>query len=151
MRLPDVELKQNESLNKAYIFATGSNFIESTNAIRDALIDFGFERKDTKDFIYNKIGDHQLKLNLSEDLSQSSIVVSVIKETINKDEINNLSLDLLEKVNISHNNEDTSIILEIKGSLNKDQAETIKILFKNESTHQIIDEMVRCINTCPMN
>lgn len=151
MRLPDVDLKKIESLNKAYVFAMSSNFIESTNAIRDSLVDFGFERKDTIDFIYNKIGEHQLKINLDESVSQPSMVVSLIKERISESDTNKLDSDILDKVNISCNTKDTSIMLEIKGKLNEEQTKTIKSLFKEESTHKIIDEMVRCINICPEN
>lgn len=51
MRLPKARRKQNEELNMSYAFATSRNFIETANALEDALVQNGFNRQEAKDLI----------------------------------------------------------------------------------------------------
>ncbi len=44
MRLPSARRKQNGDLNQAYAFAASANFIEVANALKDGLVQNGFER-----------------------------------------------------------------------------------------------------------
>lgn len=51
MRLPKAKRKQNEELNMSYAFAASRNFIETANALEDALVQNGFNRQEAKDLI----------------------------------------------------------------------------------------------------
>ena len=51
MRLPKAQRKQNEELNMSYAFAASRNFIETANALEDALVQNGFNRQEAKDLI----------------------------------------------------------------------------------------------------
>lgn len=44
MRLPDVKRKQHDALNQAYAFAVSHNFVEAAQALKDGLVQNGFER-----------------------------------------------------------------------------------------------------------
>jgi type III restriction enzyme len=51
MRLPHVQRKQRDELNKAYAFAASPNFAAAAQALADALVQNGFERHEVKDYI----------------------------------------------------------------------------------------------------
>lgn len=52
LRMPNVERKQHDSLNKAYAFAVSPRIIEIAQTLRDGLVQAGFERQDANDLIH---------------------------------------------------------------------------------------------------
>ena len=52
LRMPNVQRKQHEELNRAYAFAVSTNLLDVANTLRDGLVHAGFERQDTKDLIH---------------------------------------------------------------------------------------------------
>ena len=48
LRMPYVTERKHEELNRAYAYATSSNFIESAEALTEALVESGFERFEAK-------------------------------------------------------------------------------------------------------
>ncbi len=48
LRMPYVTKRQHEELNHAYAYATSSGFVDSANALTEALVASGFERFETK-------------------------------------------------------------------------------------------------------
>jgi len=51
LRMPKAQRKQRAALNRAYAFATSANFQETAAALRDALIENGFNRQEASDLI----------------------------------------------------------------------------------------------------
>ncbi len=51
LRMPNAKRKQNEHLNRAYAFATSANFEDAAKALKDALIDSGFNKQEVNDLI----------------------------------------------------------------------------------------------------
>ncbi|MBN2301144.1 MAG: DEAD/DEAH box helicase family protein [Lentisphaerae bacterium] len=51
MRLPRVAWKEHQELNMAYAFAASPSFIATASALKDALVESGFERQEAKDLI----------------------------------------------------------------------------------------------------
>jgi len=51
LRMPYVTARRHEELNRAYAFATSSEFIESANALTEALVASGFERFEAKTMV----------------------------------------------------------------------------------------------------
>jgi len=51
MRLPHVQRKQHDDLNRAYAFAASPNFAAAAQALADALVQNGFERHEVRDYI----------------------------------------------------------------------------------------------------
>jgi len=51
LRMPYVTERKYEELNRAYAYATSSNFIESAESLKEALVESGFERFEAKQMI----------------------------------------------------------------------------------------------------
>ena len=51
LRMPYVTERKHEELNRAYAYATSSNFIESAEALTEALVESGFERFEAKTMV----------------------------------------------------------------------------------------------------
>ncbi len=51
LRMPNAKEKKQAELNRAYAFATSNNFIETASALKDALVDSGFNRLEVDDLI----------------------------------------------------------------------------------------------------
>jgi type III restriction enzyme len=51
LRMPNAKRKQNAQLNRAYAFATSANFQQTAEALKDALIDSGFNKQEVNDLI----------------------------------------------------------------------------------------------------
>ena len=51
MRLPNAVRKTNDDLNMAYAFAASQSFISTLNALKEALVQNGFEKQEAKDLI----------------------------------------------------------------------------------------------------
>jgi len=51
LRLPRARWKKNAELNCAYAFAASQRFLEAANALKDALIENGFQRMEAGDFV----------------------------------------------------------------------------------------------------
>jgi len=51
LRLPHARWKQHAELNCAYAFAASQRFLEAANALKDALIENGFQRMEAGDFV----------------------------------------------------------------------------------------------------
>ncbi|HEY4723604.1 MAG TPA: DEAD/DEAH box helicase family protein, partial [Anaerolineae bacterium] len=51
LRMPYAKRKQNSQLNRAYAFATSANFQQTAEALKDALIDSGFNKQEVNDLI----------------------------------------------------------------------------------------------------
>ena len=65
MRLPYVEKKDHNDLNKAYAFVSSNNFTDVLNKMTDAVIEMGFEKQDAKDlFEYDPQTTEQFETDL---------------------------------------------------------------------------------------
>jgi type III restriction enzyme len=51
LRMPYVTKRQNDELNRAYAFATSTAFVESANALTEALVESGFEKFEAKTMV----------------------------------------------------------------------------------------------------
>lgn len=51
LRMPNVQRKQQEELNRAYAFAVSTNILAVAQTLRDGLVHAGFERQDAEDLI----------------------------------------------------------------------------------------------------
>jgi type III restriction enzyme len=72
LRMPYVTKRQSDELNRAYAFATSSEFVESANALTEALVESGFEKFEAKAMIKpaEPTGDEYLPL-FNEPVSES--------------------------------------------------------------------------------
>ncbi len=96
LRMPYVTRRQHEELNHAYAYATSSDFVESANALTEALVESGFERFEAKTMVQagERKGDEYLPLfneTVSETISTTVNLSSVpgrLRErlTLNKKE-----------------------------------------------------------------
>jgi type III restriction enzyme len=51
LRMPNAQRKQHPELNRAYAFATSASFEETAKALKDALVESGFNRQEVNDLI----------------------------------------------------------------------------------------------------
>ena len=51
LRMPYVTERKYEELNRAYAYATSSDFVESANALTEALVESGFEKFEAKQMV----------------------------------------------------------------------------------------------------
>jgi type III restriction enzyme len=72
LRMPYVTKRQNDELNRAYAFATSTEFVESANTLAEALVESGFEKFEAKAMIKpaEPTGDEYLPL-FNEPVSES--------------------------------------------------------------------------------
>lgn len=54
LRLPNAKKKQHAELNCAYAFAASQRFIDAANALKDALVENGFQRMEASDFVISQ-------------------------------------------------------------------------------------------------
>ena len=75
LRMPYVRRRNHDELNRAYAYATSADFVESANALTEALVDSGFERFEAKTMVKpaGPMGDEYLPLF---NVSVSEVVTS---------------------------------------------------------------------------
>jgi len=102
LRMPYVTKRQNDELNRAYAFATSSEFVESANALTEALVESGFERFEAKAMVKpaELRGDEYLPL-FNEPVSEA------IKE---KPNLETMPENLRKKVSLRETKEGVEII-----------------------------------------
>ena len=59
LRMPNVERKQHEALNKAYAFGANDTFSEALNSVRDVLVENGFEKQEAQTLVRKSMQNRQ--------------------------------------------------------------------------------------------
>jgi len=83
LRLPNTKRKQTPSLNRAYAFATSSNFAQAARALEDALVEGnGFNPLEVKDLIVTPAGvQGTLSLPATNDSPSKTINIGIAPDT----------------------------------------------------------------------
>lgn len=102
LRMPYVTKRQKDELNRAYAFATSTAFVESANALTEALVDSGFEAFEAKAMVMpaETRGDEYLPL-FNEPISET------IKEKPNLEDVPE---SLRKKINLQETKEGVEIV-----------------------------------------
>jgi type III restriction enzyme len=134
MRLPYVERKKENALNKAYAFVSSNNFRDVLDKMKDAIVEMGFEKIDAKAmFEFDPKANQQLETNLG-----PLFDFVEMEDTIS---INKISDSLKEKVDIHGkkvhlkkplNHKDKTDLLKIAKTEN-DKIELLKLIQKSDA------------------
>lgn len=134
LRMPYVTKRQNDELNRAYAFATSSEFVESANALTEALVESGFERFEAKAMVKpaEPRGDEFLPL-FSEPISEA------IKEKPNLEAVPE---NLRKKVSLQETKEGIEIIY-AGPPITTQEAEALKAAVTGTEDKRSIERLVR--------
>lgn len=83
LRLPDARRRASPALNRAYAFATSSNFALTARALEDALVDGnGFNPLEVRDLVVTPAGEQgRLELPATQPAVKKTIALGVVPET----------------------------------------------------------------------
>ncbi|MBN1973831.1 MAG: DEAD/DEAH box helicase family protein [Sedimentisphaerales bacterium] len=134
LRMPYVTERKYEDLNRAYAFATSSEFVESANALTEALIESGFERFEAKTMIKpaERASDEYLPL-FNEPISET------VKE---KPNFKDIPENLRKKVSLRETKEGNEIIY-AGPPIKAEDAEKLKASVSNPEDKKSIERLVR--------
>ena len=134
LRMPYVTKRQNDELNRAYAFATSSEFVESANALTEALVESGFERFEAKAMVKpaELRGDEYLPL-FNEPVSEA------IKEKPNLEAIPE---NLRKKVSLREKKEGVEIIY-VGPPITPQEEDTLKAAVISTEGKRSIERLVR--------
>ena len=141
MRLPRVTRKNHEELNMAYAFVASQHFYEAANALTDALVQSGFERKEAKDFIITSPNTEQATLPYAELIDDNTIVdmpKPPKKTGLPKTVKDKFTYDKTEKR------------FTYKGEMTKEEKHLLKEACPDEDTKNIIEKIYRISNNLPL-
>jgi type III restriction enzyme len=134
LRMPYVTKRQNEGLNRAYAFATSSEFVESANALTEALVESGFERFEAKAMVKpaELRGDEYLPL-FNEPVSET------IKEKPNLEAVPE---NLRKKVSLRETKEGVEIIY-AGPPITAQEADALKAVISGAEDKRSVERLVR--------
>jgi len=133
LRMPYVTERKHEELNRAYAYATSSNFIESANALTEALVESGFERFEAKAMVRPAESTQDYLPLFNEPVSE------VIKEKPNLEAVPE---DLRKKVNLRETKEGVEIIY-AGPPITAQEADTLKAAVTGAEDKKSVERLVR--------
>jgi len=133
LRMPYVKERKHEELNRAYAYATSSNFIESANALTEALVESGFERFEAKAMVRPAENTQDYLPLFNEPVSE------VIKEKLNLEAVPE---DLRKKVNLRETKEGVEIIY-AGPPITAQEADALKIAVTGAEDKRSVERLVR--------
>ncbi len=109
LRMPYVQRKKRESLNRAYCYACSSDFSEVVRNLKDGLVQSGFERMDSQDLIVMPDDGREGNENLFDQQKDVSIDLPVVGGELKVPDLSGFSPTMLK--NIELNPEEGTITL----------------------------------------
>lgn len=134
LRMPYVTKRQKDELNRAYAFATSTAFIESANALTEALVESGFEAFEAKAMVKpaEPSGEEFLPL-FSEPISET------IKE---KPNLKDVPVSLRKKVSLRETKEGVEIVY-TGPPITAKEADELKATVTSNDGKKSIERLVR--------
>jgi type III restriction enzyme len=134
LRMPGAHRKQSTELNCAYAFAVSPRFIEAASALKDALVENGFQHFETATMIENGEQGSLLRFGT---------LPGVVGETPRAPDFSRLEPDLRAKVSF----DDESRAITVTGSLDEVQIRAIQGCFQGESDRRAVEGICRGAGT----
>jgi type III restriction enzyme len=134
LRMPYVTKRQHDELNRAYAFATSSDFIQSANALTEALVDSGFERFEAKTMVKSAETTDGGYLPLF-----SEPIIELIEA---KPDMAALPVALRQKVSVQEKEEGFEIIY-IGPPLSAVESETLKASVVSSEDKKAVERLTR--------
>lgn len=127
LRMPKVQRKENESLNRAYAFVSSDSFYQTAINLRDSLVQSGFTSTEVSDLIEVS----PLQLSLGPLFTNTRIHIT------SKPDESKLSDEIKKKIEFSP--EEQAIIL--KSDITEEEKEAIKNALKSEEDKAQVDSV----------
>ncbi len=129
LRLPRARLKQRAELNCAYAFVTSPRFIEAASALKDALVENGFQRMEADDLV--KPHETGSLFNAGTSVAQASQPVS------QPPDLTNLDPSLRGRVFY----DETTSCLSLTGVINEEETEALQRCFSNPADQAAVERI----------
>ena len=130
LRLPRAHWKQNKELNCAYAFAASPRFIEAATALKDALVENGFEKLEAEDLVVRQ-EEAPLPFPLGPLFDQVAQYVS------QRPDLSVLGKPLLAKLTYDEANGE----LTVTGSISEDEKKALKECFADPQDRKAVERI----------
>lgn len=131
MRLPKAARKTHPDLNMAYAFSASKSFSDAANALKDALIQNGFDRQEVKDLIQAVPTDKQGELE-----PYWHHVVEPVPEA---PQLEILPPEIAEKVSYDEEKQEITF----KGAMTEPEKQTLQACFKTKEGKASVERVFR--------
>lgn len=132
LRMPNVEKKQNDELNKAYAFVSSKNFYQTAMNLQDSLTQGGFDSKEARQLI--EISNAQPALG--------DFFGNPVRTFTNLPETRVIPKEIKEKIEINRSNN----TITFNKPITIKERDTLKEIFKNEDDKEIIEQIYNYTN-----
>ncbi len=144
LRMPHVNRKQKEALNRSYAYVVSDQLAETVNNLRDGLVQSGFERLATKDLIYtpDDTGADMPLFAMQEDLTIPLPEIDDVVVLPDETAIQALPRTLRDRIEISPE----SGTLTIKDGANPKQIQQIAATFTSPEISKTVRERMDTVS-----
>jgi type III restriction enzyme len=130
LRLPRAHRKQRPDLNCAYAFAVSPRFIEAASALKDALVENGFQHFETRAMVEDAAPAA---------LFRFGVLRPAVGETSERPDFSGLEPELRARIAFDESTRE----LTLPGALDEVQIRAIKACFRNETDRQTVEQICR--------
>ncbi len=140
LRMPNVKRKRHSALNKAYAFAADDAFADALNAVRDVLVENGFERLEAEHLVHESDQQNELTSRgygpLFDQTDTDDEPPSVDIEVREVPDLTELPADVRSKVTIDASNG----TITYRGSMDDAEREALKSCFRDPDIQYQVDQ-----------
>ena len=130
LRLPHTKKKLRAELNRAYAYAASPRFIEAATALKDALVDNGFQKLEAADFVQPFEESGQL-------FGEGTLFAQASEPVVQKPDLSVLPKPLQHQVSYSEN----TGVLTVTGALNLPDMEALQTCFIAPEDRAAVDRI----------
>lgn len=130
LRLPRARWKQNKELNCAYAFAASPRFIEAATALKDALVENGFEKLEANDLVV-----HQEEPGLP--FSPGPLFDEATERVAQRPDLSVLDKPLLAKIEYDEKTGEITVT----GSISQDEKKALQECFTSPQDREAIERL----------
>ena len=130
LRLPHTKRKRRAELNCAYAYAASPRFIEAATALKDALVDNGFQRLEAADFVVPREGTGLL-------FGEATLFVQASEPVVQYPDLSILPEPLRQQVSYSEN----TGVLTVTGVLSHPHMEALQACFISPEDRAAVDRI----------
>ena len=132
LRLPHTKRKRRAELNCAYAYAASPRFVEAASALKDALVDNGFQKLEAADFVQPFEESGKL-------FGEGTLFAQASEPVVQKPDLSILAEPLQQRVSYSEN----TGVLTVTGALNLPDMEALQACFIAPEDRAAVDRIYR--------
>ena len=128
LRMPNVERKQHDALNKAYAYGANDEFSEALNSVRDVLVENGFEKQEAQTLVTSSVQERQEEPGATPLFDQAEVRISFR----NDPDLGRLPDETAEKVQV----DEAAQEVVYTGTLDEDDRHALTACFEGDPDAQ---------------